>query len=74
MFRHGVRRIATTAARRATAAPVAAKAPSPYTLAVSKAQGVAKGLTGGMLLLFYFYYFYLMVMGGGGGNIVFGSR
>ncbi|KAI0180496.1 cysteine synthase (O-acetylserine (thiol)-lyase-like protein) [Hypoxylon sp. FL1284] len=47
MFRHGVRRIATTAARRAaTAAPVAAKAPSPHTLAVSKAQGISKGLTG----------------------------
>ncbi|KAI6090378.1 cysteine synthase [Hypoxylon rubiginosum] len=47
MFRHGVRRIATTAVRRAaTAAPAAAKDPSPYTLAVSKAQGIAKGLTG----------------------------
>ncbi|KAI1393415.1 cysteine synthase [Hypoxylon trugodes] len=46
MFRHGVRRIATTARRAAVAAPAAAKDPSPYTLAVSKAQGVAKGLTG----------------------------
>ncbi|XXH04641.1 hypothetical protein Hte_011059 [Hypoxylon texense] len=47
MFRHGVRRIATTAARRAaTIAPAAAKEPSPHTLAVSKAQGIAKGLTG----------------------------
>ncbi|CAJ2506429.1 Uu.00g005590.m01.CDS01 [Anthostomella pinea] len=45
MFRHSVRRFATTAARRAAAAPAAD--PSPYTLAVSKAQGVAKGLTGG---------------------------
>ncbi|KAI4869446.1 cysteine synthase (O-acetylserine (thiol)-lyase-like protein) [Hypoxylon rubiginosum] len=43
MFRHGVRRIATTAARRAAAA---AKDPSAHTLAVSKAQGIAKGLTG----------------------------
>ncbi|KAI1777928.1 cysteine synthase [Hypoxylon cercidicola] len=47
MFRHSVRRIATTAARRAaTIAPAAAKDPSPHTLAVSKAQGIAKGLTG----------------------------
>ncbi|KAI1766335.1 cysteine synthase (O-acetylserine (thiol)-lyase-like protein) [Hypoxylon sp. FL1150] len=46
MFRHGVRRIATTAARRAATAAPAAKDPSPYTLAVSKAQGIAKGLTG----------------------------
>ncbi|KAI0911485.1 cysteine synthase (O-acetylserine (thiol)-lyase-like protein) [Ustulina deusta] len=45
MFRHSVRRFATTTARRAVA-PVAAHEPSPYTLAVSKAQGVAKGLTG----------------------------
>ncbi|KAI1180032.1 cysteine synthase (O-acetylserine (thiol)-lyase-like protein) [Nemania sp. FL0916] len=45
MFRHSVRRFATTAARRAVA-PAAAHEPSPYTLAVSKAQGVAKGLTG----------------------------
>ncbi|KAI2469268.1 cysteine synthase [Annulohypoxylon bovei var. microspora] len=47
MFRHSVRRISTTARRAAAAAaPVVAKPPSPYTLAVSKAQGVAKGLTG----------------------------
>ncbi|KAI1168596.1 cysteine synthase (O-acetylserine (thiol)-lyase-like protein) [Nemania serpens] len=46
MFRHSVRRFATTAARRAAAAPVAAHEPSVHTLAVSKAQGVAKGLTG----------------------------
>ncbi|KAI1110012.1 cysteine synthase (O-acetylserine (thiol)-lyase-like protein) [Nemania sp. NC0429] len=45
MFRHSVRRFATTAARRA-AAPVAAHEPSAHTLAVSKAQGIAKGLTG----------------------------
>ncbi|KAI1378208.1 cysteine synthase [Hypoxylon crocopeplum] len=46
MFRHSVRRIATTARRAAAVAPVAAKDPSPHTLAVSKAQGIAKGLTG----------------------------
>ncbi|KAI0902317.1 cysteine synthase [Annulohypoxylon nitens] len=47
MFRHSVRRISTTARRAAAAAaPVAAKPPSPHTLAVSKAQGIAKGLTG----------------------------
>ncbi|KAI8625272.1 cysteine synthase (O-acetylserine (thiol)-lyase-like protein) [Xylariaceae sp. FL1651] len=45
MFRHSVRRFATTAARRAVAA-AAANDPNPYTLAVSKAQGVARGLTG----------------------------
>ncbi|KAI1754369.1 cysteine synthase (O-acetylserine (thiol)-lyase-like protein) [Xylaria castorea] len=45
MFRHSVRRFATTAARRAVA-PVASHEPSAHTLAVSKAQGVAKGLTG----------------------------
>ncbi|KAI1268684.1 cysteine synthase (O-acetylserine (thiol)-lyase-like protein) [Xylariaceae sp. FL1019] len=45
MFRHSVRRFATSAARRAVA-PAAAHEPSPYTLAVSKAQGVAQGLTG----------------------------
>ncbi|KAI1818694.1 cysteine synthase (O-acetylserine (thiol)-lyase-like protein) [Poronia punctata] len=42
MFRQSVRRFATTAARKVAAA----NPPSPYTLAVSKAQGVAKGLTG----------------------------
>ncbi|KAI2631011.1 cysteine synthase (O-acetylserine (thiol)-lyase-like protein) [Hypoxylon sp. NC1633] len=46
MFRHGMRRIATTARRAAAAAPAAAKDPSPHTLVVSKAQGIAKGLTG----------------------------
>ncbi|KAI1505536.1 tryptophan synthase beta subunit-like PLP-dependent enzyme [Biscogniauxia marginata] len=47
MFRHSVRRFATTAARRAAVPkPAPAADPSPYTLAVSKAQGVAKGLTG----------------------------
>lgn len=39
MFRHSVRRLAVAAAK--------ASEPSAYTLAVSKAQGVAKGLTGG---------------------------
>ena len=48
MFRQSVRRFATTTARRAVA-PAAAHEPSPHTLAVSKAQGIAKGLTGGML-------------------------
>ena len=51
MFRQSVRRFATTTARRAgaTAAgnPVPAAAPSAYTLGISKAQGIAKGLTGG---------------------------
>jgi cysteine synthase A len=51
MFRHSVRRFATTAARRAVA-PAAAHEPSPYTIAISKAQGIAKGLTGGMLYIF----------------------
>ncbi|KAF3064592.1 Cysteine synthase [Daldinia childiae] len=46
MFRHGVRTITTTARRAAAVAPAAAKSPSPYTIAVSKAQGIAKGLTG----------------------------
>ncbi|KAI0878362.1 cysteine synthase (O-acetylserine (thiol)-lyase-like protein) [Hypoxylon argillaceum] len=45
MFRQGVRRFATTAARRAVT-PAAAHEPSAYTLAVSKTQGIAKGLTG----------------------------
>ncbi|KAI1861053.1 hypothetical protein JX265_009672 [Neoarthrinium moseri] len=45
VLRQSVRRFATTAARRAVA-PAAAHDPSPTTLAVSKAQGVAKGLTG----------------------------
>ncbi|RWA08141.1 hypothetical protein EKO27_g6971, partial [Xylaria grammica] len=45
MFRHSVRRFATTTVRKAVA-PVAAHEPSSYTLAVSKAQGVAQGLTG----------------------------
>ncbi|KAI0114838.1 cysteine synthase [Daldinia grandis] len=46
MFRHSVRTIATTARRAAAVAPAAAKSPNPHTIAVSKAQGVAKGLTG----------------------------
>ncbi|KAI0603478.1 cysteine synthase (O-acetylserine (thiol)-lyase-like protein) [Biscogniauxia sp. FL1348] len=47
MFRHSVRRFATTAARRAVApSPVPANPPSPLTIKVSEAQGVAKGLTG----------------------------
>ena len=40
MFRHGIRTFATSALR-------AASEPSAYTLAVSRAQGVSKGLTGG---------------------------
>lgn len=59
MFRHSVRRFATTAARRAAAAPVAAHEPSVHTLAVSKAQGVAKGLTGGMFSSRRFLMLYL---------------
>ncbi|KAI1134147.1 cysteine synthase [Hypoxylon sp. FL0543] len=46
MFRTSARRIATTARRAAAVAPAAAKEPSPHTIAVSKAQGIAKGLTG----------------------------
>ncbi|KAI1640914.1 tryptophan synthase beta subunit-like PLP-dependent enzyme [Biscogniauxia mediterranea] len=47
MFRQSVRRFATTAARRAVApSPVPANAPSPLTIKVSEAQGIAKGLTG----------------------------
>ncbi|OTA95708.1 hypothetical protein M434DRAFT_393564 [Hypoxylon sp. CO27-5] len=46
MFRTSVRRIATTARRAAAVAPAVAKEPSPHTIAVSKAQGIAKGLTG----------------------------
>ncbi|KAK7753500.1 Cysteine synthase 1 [Diatrype stigma] len=45
MFRQSVRRFATTA-RRAAVTPVPAAKPSAYTLGVSKAQGIAKGLTG----------------------------
>jgi hypothetical protein len=44
MFRHGARTFATCARRMADA-------PSPYTIAVSKAQGIAHGLVGGMLCL-----------------------
>lgn len=40
MFRHSIRRLAIAAAR-------APEPPTAYTLAVSKAQNVAKGLTGG---------------------------
>jgi len=46
MLRHGVRRIATSA-RRAATDHTPPGPPSPYTLAVSKAQGIAPGLTGG---------------------------
>lgn len=46
MFRLGVRRFATTTVRAAeTAAQM--EAPNQYGVAVSKAQGVVKGLTGG---------------------------
>ncbi|KAI1432922.1 cysteine synthase (O-acetylserine (thiol)-lyase-like protein) [Xylaria sp. CBS 124048] len=45
MFRQSARRLTTTAMRRAVA-PTVAHEPNPYTLAVSKAQGIAKGLTG----------------------------
>ncbi|KAI0480472.1 cysteine synthase-like protein [Xylariaceae sp. FL0804] len=46
-LRQSARRFATTTARRAVTGAVAAAAPpSPYTLGVSKAQGIAKGLTG----------------------------
>ena len=40
MFRQSLRTFATSARR-------LAEPPSPYTLSVSKAQGVVKGLTGG---------------------------
>lgn len=53
MFRHNVRRFATTTARRV--APAIAHEPSAYTLAVSRAQGIAKGLTGGTFLCQLFY-------------------
>jgi hypothetical protein len=46
MFRHGLRSLSTTAARYAAAAVPAAE-PTAYTIGLSKAQGVAKGLTGG---------------------------
>ena len=45
MFRHSARRLAVAAAKAAE--------PSAHTLAVSKAQGVAKGLTGGAFACFY---------------------
>ncbi|KAI1106269.1 cysteine synthase [Jackrogersella minutella] len=45
MFRPGVRRIATTARRAAAVRPLAAKEPSAHTINISKAQGVAKGLS-----------------------------
>ncbi|KAJ4411317.1 Cysteine synthase 1 [Neurospora sp. IMI 360204] len=44
MFRHGVRTFATTSLRRMAA--VAPQEPSQYLLNVSKAQGIAQGLTG----------------------------
>ncbi len=40
MLRQGVRTLATSALKAAE--------PSPYTISVSTAQGIAKGLTGGM--------------------------
>lgn len=46
MLRQSVRRFATTAVRRAVA-PAAAHEPAPRTIAVSKAQGVSRGLTEG---------------------------
>ncbi|KAI5867968.1 cysteine synthase (O-acetylserine (thiol)-lyase-like protein) [Durotheca rogersii] len=51
MFRQGARRLTTTVRRAAaaaatTTAPAPANGPSPHTIAVSKAQGIAKGLTG----------------------------
>lgn len=45
MFRHGARTFATSAQR--LAATVAAE-PSQHLIGVSKAQGIAKGLTGGI--------------------------
>lgn len=44
MFRHGSRSFATSAQRLAAAAVAE---PSQYLIGVSKAQGIAKGLTGG---------------------------
>lgn len=44
MFRYTARRLAVAAAK-------AAEPPTAYTLAVSKAQGVAHGLTGGLSIL-----------------------
>ncbi|ORY69554.1 tryptophan synthase beta subunit-like PLP-dependent enzyme [Pseudomassariella vexata] len=46
MFRHSVRRFATSASRRAGS--MVAHDPSPSTIAISRAQGIAKGLTGGI--------------------------
>lgn len=45
MFRHGARSFATSARRLDVAA---AHKPTQHLMAVSKAQGVAKGLTGGI--------------------------
>ena len=47
MFRIGARRFATTA-RRAMETAAQMEAPNLYGVGVSKAQGVVKGLTGGM--------------------------
>ncbi|KAK8123524.1 Cysteine synthase 1 [Apiospora kogelbergensis] len=44
MFRQSVRRFATTTARRAVA-PAAAHPPTPRSIAISKAQGISRGLT-----------------------------
>ena len=48
MFRLRVRTFATTA-RRAAETVAQMEAPNQYGIAVSKAQGVVKGLTGGMV-------------------------
>jgi cysteine synthase A len=53
MFRHGARSFATSAKRLAVAA---AAEPTQHLIAVSKAQGIAKGLTGGMRAT-YLYHF-----------------
>lgn len=46
MFRHGARSFVTSA-RRLAVTPAAAAEPTQHLIAVSKAQGIAKGLTGG---------------------------
>ncbi|KAL2164676.1 hypothetical protein VTH06DRAFT_3893 [Thermothelomyces fergusii] len=46
MFRHGARSFATSARRLAVAAAAAAAEPTQHLIAVSKAQGIARGLTG----------------------------
>lgn len=51
MFRSGARRFTTSARQLAAATQTAAQmeAPNAYGIRVSKAQGVVKGLVGGML-------------------------